>query len=295
MATTVLQWFALIQGGIITIASIFFLGIMIKNFIKKKTIGTAFLAIFYGFFAVTQAANTIFNIYSLYYPLVLGHKITLLVYIASIAFSYIVLYNFASRHILNDNDIVRLVNSFLLIGLPAFVIGMLGYELFTNVLNPIFYTIELQPGTEFLQYMPSMITGIVMYAPFLLLVHFRIIFSMSFALVKNKIKDPIKRKGWQYILYSVIALILTVFLTVAFTFDGISPGIVITLYIVRAILSFFGLFFSYLGWILPSWFKNRITQKTWLAKNLKANNTPTVRFITSKTFFEETKITELNE
>lgn len=293
---TAIQWFALIQGIIVTIASLVFVAIMTRRFFKKKTMGTALLAIFYLFFTLTQGSNTIFNFYSLYKPLVVGHKISIMIYMATLTFSYVVLYVFASRNILKDNDITRMLNAIVLIILPTVFFGMFGYELFREVANPLFYTIEFQPGTEFLQYMPTMLMGIIIYIPFVILVHIRLIATMSLDLIRKRIKDPVRKKGWEFILYAVITLILSVFLTVAFTIDGITPGIVIALYTVRAVLLIAGLFLSYLGWILPTWFRNRIREKTWLAKNVKQlGKKPTACFVTSQTYMEETKISEYSE
>ncbi|MBN1329751.1 MAG: hypothetical protein JXA54_09785 [Candidatus Heimdallarchaeota archaeon] len=295
MATTAIQWFAIIQGIIVTVASFIFVLIMIKNFIRKKTMGTALLAIFYIIFTLTQGSNTIFNIYSLFKPLFIGHKISILIYVSTLAFSYIVLYVFASRYILKDNEVIRMLNSVILIILPTVFFGMFGYELFREVAEPLLFTIEYQPGTEFLQYMPTMLMGIIIYIPFVILVHLRLIFTMSLDLLRKKINDPVRKTGWQLILFAVITLFLSVFLTVLFTIDGLTPIVVIVLYTTRAILLVLGLFLSYLGWILPTWLRSRIREKTWLAKNLKNIGKSTTRFVTSQTILEETKITEFSE
>ena len=64
MAISTIVWFVLLQGVILTIGSSIFVGIMIKNYSKKKTMGTALLAIVYAFLAIRQAVGVAFNRYA---------------------------------------------------------------------------------------------------------------------------------------------------------------------------------------------------------------------------------------
>ncbi|MBD3191618.1 MAG: hypothetical protein GF308_13305 [Candidatus Heimdallarchaeota archaeon] len=291
-----LVWFILIQGVLMVLASVVFLGIMIQNFITKKTTGTAFLAIFYGMIALTQATSVTFNIFAIINPYSLAHGTFLVLYLLVFILSYYFLYFFASRHILQDNDIMRSVVSFIYLGITLPVIGMIGYEIFFPVDNPTFVVETIEPGTNLQQFMPTTLMAAILYLTILVLVQIRIIIRMSTTLIQKKTKDELRRKGFKYILIAVVCLFLTLLLTVTFTIEGMPPAAIILVYILRAIALFAGLFLSYVGWILPNWFKRRIRKKAWIVKNYKAGKKPASQFVTSKTYFEKTQIiTETSE
>lgn len=291
-----LVWFVLIQGVLMVLGSVVFLGIMIQNFIKKKTTGTAFLAIFYGMIALTQATSVIFNIFAIANPYSLAHGTFLVLYLIAFILSYYFLYFFASRHILQDNDVMRSVISFIYLGITLPVIAMIGYEIFFPVDNPTFVVETIEPGTNLQQFMPTTLMAAILYLTILVLVQIRIIIRMSSTLIQKKTKDELRRKGFKYILIAVVCLFLTLLFTVTFTIEGMPPAAIILVYILRALALFAGLFLSYVGWILPNWFKRRIRKKAWIVKNYKAGKKPTSQFVTSKTYFEKTQIiTETSE
>lgn len=273
MALGTLVWFVVILYGLTAIGASAFCIIMIINFAKRRTGGTALLAWVYGCVAVFQINSIVYNIYGKINPLSIGHAITLLIYIISSVLIFYFLYIFASRHIISDSDVVRSLFSIVMLGVPGAIIGVLGYEMITGVLEPdlIFVQISIESGTELLQYQPTLLISLILYTIMLVLVQLRIIISMIINLVKHKTKDPIRRKGMQYILTAVIFLFITVSLTVIFTIEGIGPVIITLVYIMKSAAFMTSIILSYIGWILPERFKQRVRNK-WIKAQVGNEN-----------------------
>ncbi|MEA2071049.1 MAG: hypothetical protein U9O98_07135 [Asgard group archaeon] len=290
MAYTIPFWFALIQGFIVSAASLIFMIVMILNFYKKKTMGTALLAFMYGSMFFTQLGNTLFILFSAINPYTLIQKISLVGYLSSLALVYIFLYFFASRHILKDSDIMKVITSIFVVGVSFAIIAIVGYELIAEVPNPVFTYTHEQAATGLSQVLPNVLASIIVYVPLLVLVQFRLLISMTRTYLSKKQKDPIRRRGFLYILLSVCSLFITMLLTVLFTIEGISKVGITVLYVARAIFVLLTLYFSYVGWILPNWFKRRIRKKAWISDKLSTDSKPTSRHVTSKTMIHEKKI-----
>jgi hypothetical protein len=290
MAFTITLWFALIQGIIISIASLIFVIVMLHNYAKKRTIGTALLALMYLAIFVRQLANVLFNYFSATNPFGFAQEISLTVYLFGLILIFVFLYNFSSRHILKDNDVIRLMTNIMLIGVSFALISLISYEMITNVENPIFSKPSFQTGTEIQQQLPTTTASLIFYIPLLVLVQFRLLFRMSYTLIRKKQKDPVRQKGFLFILLSVITLFVTMLLTMLFTLSGLSDFATTTLYVTRSIFTFLTLFFSYVGWILPNWFKRRMRQKSWIAKQITPGKQPTGKYMSSTTMIESTKI-----
>ncbi|MFW9924348.1 MAG: hypothetical protein ACFFDW_13785 [Candidatus Thorarchaeota archaeon] len=287
MALSAIVWFVLIQNGLLAIGAIIFAGIMIKNYSKKKTMGTALLAAIYVFVAIRQIVGIVFNTYGAVNPYSRGQAIALLTYLLSFVLIYYFLYLFGSRHILQDNDVVRGIVSIVYLGIISAFIGIMGYELLAGVPSPIFTEQGIEPGTNLELFMPTTFTGILMYGLVLVLVQIRYIISLSVSLIRQKSIDPIRRIGTKYILAAVITLFFDVILTVAFTLEGLTTLVIIFLYLTRFILTMLSLFLSYIGWILPDWFRKRARRKAWIVKELATTRKPTATFYTSTTYTKE--------
>ncbi len=273
MALGTLVWFVVILYGLTAIGASVFCVIMIINSLKRKTGGTALLAFVYGCVAVFQINSIVYNVLGKINPLSEGHAITLLIYVISSVLIFYFLYIFASRHILNDGDVLRSLFSIIILGIPGAIVGVLGYEMMTGVLEPdlIFVQISIESGTELLQYQPTLVISLILYVIMLVLVQLRIIIGMIINLMKHKTKDPIRRKGMQFILIAVIFLFITVSLTVVFTIEGIGPIPIIIVYIMKSAAFMISIVLSYIGWILPERFKQRIRNK-WIKTQVESES-----------------------
>ncbi len=291
MALTPIVWFDIFQSIILTLGSFVFVGIMVKNYFKKRTMGTALLTIVYILVAIRHANGVVFNFYSKFNPLSTGHKLSLIIYLTVFILMYYFLYLFGSRHLIRDNDVIRGIMSAIILVTTMTIIGMIGYEFYADVENPIFVEYSIEPGTNSLQPMPTTIVGAVLYGVILVFVQFRYIFSLSVSLIRQKSIDPIKRIGTKYILAAMITFFLDVSLTVAFTIDSLTPVVVAILYVTRFFLTMASLAFGYIGWILPDWFRKRVRRKTWIATKLAQSEiSSTATFVTASSFRSETNL-----
>jgi len=292
MAYTIAFYYAVGLGSIMSALSFIFTIIMIGNFFKKRTVGTGILAMMFSMIFIQQLFNTLFNIYSRIAPYETMQKISILIYLGALFMVYSFLYFFTSRHILQDNDIVRIFYSIILFGLNYIILGLMGYEMFRNidVDSAFFYEIRYQAATEMFQTQPSLIASLIIYIPLVLLVQIRILIVMSSTLIKKKQKDPVRRRGFLYILLSVISLFASLLLTILFIIEGLSQTALILIYSARAITVILTLYFSYVGWILPDWFKRRVRGKAWIADKIAIGTQPKGTFVSSTTLIEETRV-----
>ena len=287
MALTNIVWFVLIQNGLLAIGAFIFSSIMLANYVKKKTMGTALLAVVYILVTVRQVVGIIYNTYGAVNPYSTGQSIALMLYLASFTLIYYFLYLFGSRHILQDNDVWRGVISTIYLGILAAFIGIMGYEMIAGVPNPIFVEQGIEPGTNLELFMPTTITGLLLYGLILVFVQIRYIFSLSVSLIQKKAIDPMRRIGTRYILGAVITLFFDILLTVLFTIEGLSEVVIILLYVTRFILTILSLLLSYIGWLLPDWFRKRVRQKAWIVTKLSSSEEQVATFATFSTIKNE--------
>lgn len=287
MAISSLVWFVIIQGFLLTAGSFVFVFIMFNNYRKKKTMGTALLALVYVFLALRQLAGSIFNTLAATNPLSVEHGIFLVVFLATFVLIYYFLYLFGSRHILQDNDVVRGLISVFYLTFTTTILSFIGYEIVVGVENPVFIEIVTEPGTNLIQYMPTTLISVLLYGLILVVVQIRYIINLTVSLVKQKAIDPMRRIGTKYILAAVATLFLDVLLTVVFTIEGLSAAVIVLVYIARFILTILSLLLSYIGWILPNWFRKRVRKKAWIAKKLERVKKRTAMYQTSTTYYSE--------
>jgi hypothetical protein len=293
LAYTITFWFANIFGIIAAAASLIFVGIMIQNYLKKRTVGTALLALMYFTFFLAQVFSAAYNFYSVLAPGTNMQKILIIIYFVVINLPNVFLYFFVSRHILKDNDIIKSLYSIVIIGVIFLMTGLFAYDLFI-VNSEVFYELRYVAVSGFIQYSPTTLTSLPVYLPLVLLVQLRIVITMSRVYAQKRQKDPIKRRGFLFILLSVVSLFLSVFMTLVYTLAIRNPSlpafVFIFIYFLRASFVVITVIMSYIGWILPAWFRRRIRQKTWISNNIKDGQQPSGRFVTSKTFIQETHI-----
>ena len=286
MAITNIVWFVLIQNGLLALGAIVFSIIMLGNYAKKKTMGTALLAVVYIFVAIRQIVGIVYNALGAINPYSLTQGITFIAYLLAFTLIYYFLYLFGSRHILQDNDVWRgVISTIYLVTLSAFI-GILGYEMLAGVANPIFVERGVEPGTNLQLFMPTTLTGLLLYGVILILVQLRYIFSLSVSLIRKTSIDPMRRTGTKYILGAVITLFFDILLTVAFTIENLPIFVIVLLYVTRFILTMLSLLLSYIGWLLPDWFRKRIRQKAWIATKISSRE-ETATFATYSTIIED--------
>ena len=165
----------ILVSGIVALASLVFSVIMIWNFSKKKTIGTALLALFYGIIALYHIVHSVMMGIAANNPLTLSHRILFIIYVASLLLSYYVLYMFACRHILKDNDFVKTIVLFIMLAVNGAIIGMMSYELLLNIEPSIFYVVDPKPEWNISHFVPIPLVMFTLYLSCVLFVELRII------------------------------------------------------------------------------------------------------------------------
>ena len=292
MAISNIVLFMVIGSAVVALGSLILSIIMIWNFSRKKTMGTALLAIFYGFIAIYHIIHSVMMIVAAQYNQTNLHKALFIAYIGTLFLSYFFLYIFAGRHIIPDNDIVKSIIVVVMIGVNAAALGMMAYELFTDITNPILYVLDVKPYIS--HYVPIPLVSILLYLTAVLFVEVRMIFQISVTLIRKEIKEELQRKGLQYILYGILSLFVSTLLTIFISIPNTGDTIFIMLYTIRGILTLLGLYLSFVGWILPKWFIKRV-RRAWIVTKVHIGEEVKTPYISSKTIQRTTQeVEEIN-
>ncbi|NHJ87262.1 MAG: hypothetical protein FK734_17495 [Asgard group archaeon] len=283
MAISDFVWFMIIVSIFVAIISFVFFIIMIWNYFKRKTMGTALLVFFYGIVALYHVVHSIMMSLAAQNPFSLLHKIFYLLYVALLVLSYYFLYTFACRHILRDNDVAKSIINFIMLGVNAVLIGIMGYELLANVENYHFYVIDPKPQWDISHYVPATFVTITIYLTCVLFVEIRLILRLSIILGKKQTESEIQRKGLQQILFGIISLFVSVLLSVIISIPNTNDFVFAPLYVLRGLVTLLGLYLSYIGWVLPNWYVKRI-RKAWIASEITIGEEVTIPFINSENY-----------
>ncbi len=291
-------WFYLISGVLATTFFIVFFGVLIRNYIKKRTVGTGLLLLFFGMFIL---ANILTNAGSWINASMIFGNNSVLVHgffqIGSIALnltSFIFFYFFANRHILRDNDIVKSSISILLTLLLGILAGLMFSELVSEFIadgsqgwglnqdGMIQYVIY--SGTNTYQFIPNVVTALF-FIPIILFIFARVFYRLI--IIRKNLKEKVARTGVTLILVAVIFILLERAVTVTFTQEVITSNgvLVVGMNLIRILCNIVIVVLAYLGWILPDWLKKAIRGKAWIVKSIDKKKTKPQKysFISSET------------
>ncbi|MBD3193041.1 MAG: hypothetical protein GF308_20560 [Candidatus Heimdallarchaeota archaeon] len=271
MAATT-TWIYLINLLIASSVMGIFVVILFIRFLKKKTVGTMLLTLSYLFLTLgelTVIGEIIYIATPLEDKLILG--IAQIGFVVFYALGYLFLYFFGNRHILEDNDLLKaLTTVFLTLSVGLFS-GLMLSEMIHQVAEPLFYTSEFSTILQIDRPAPNTWVSVILFIPIFLLVHVRLIVKTN--QIRKAIKNPIIKRGFTYILLSIVGIILS---TVVISLEAIA-GLTDSLYplfilqILRIGLIIGSIALGYLGWIMPKWLKRRIRGKAWIAKQIERN------------------------
>ncbi len=294
-------WFYLIFGAVGSAFFIVFFGILVRNYFKKRTVGTGLLLLFFGTFILadilTQAgswinASMIFGDNS-----VLAHGYVQIISLILNLASFIFFYYFANRHILRDSDITKSFTSIALTLLLGILGGMMISELIAEYIPSVsegiygwgldqegFTQYVAYAGTGTYQFIPHLLAALVIFVPIILIIFVRIIYRLI--VIRRNLKEKVARTGVTLILISVIFIFLERAVAILFTQEAITNvgTLVVVVNIIRILFNIAVVVFAYLGWILPDWLKKAIRGKAWIVKSLdKKKTTQKYSFISSET------------
>ena len=262
LAVNGITWYFLISTLILNICAIVFVILLIRRFIIKRTQGTLLLTIFYLLITIGEIlngsglwisafvldANKASAYLELGFPLLYG-------------IGYLFLYFFLSRHMMQDNDVIKAIISIILSAFIGIVFSFMIGEVFYEVSNPRVHQMIIMEGPELIQYLPSLLGGSLMLLPIFLIVHIRtIILAMKF---QKAVSDPQEKIGFFFIQIAIFCLILSSLVAGVFTIPEIENiwGMYSLLHSLRMFFLFLGLLFGYFGWIYPDWLKNYIRKR----------------------------------
>lgn len=282
-------WFYLVSGAIAGAFYLVFFGILIRNYFRKRTVGTGLLLLFFGSFILANiltiagswiGSSMIFGDNS-----VLVHGYFQIAFIVLNLVSFIFFYYFANRHILRDSDITKSFTSVVLTLLAGILGGLMVSELIAEFIPEAAQNWGLDQegflqyftftGTGTHQFLPQLLAGLIIFIPIILLVFVRVLYKLI--IIRRNMKERVARIGVTFILISVIFIFLERPLTILFTVDAITSNgsLVVLINIIRNLFNIAIIVFAYLGWILPDWLKKAIRGKAWIVKKLEKDKIKT--------------------
>lgn len=259
MEVTAYTWYFLISALVVCLALVTSVIILIIHFLKTKTQGTILLILTYTLFTIGEILNTI----GLWYFSFVSETSPISGYLElSFAFfyaiGYIFFYFFANRHILEDNDLVKSLTAVLLTIFVSVATSFMFSELVNQKVDPIFYNEVLLTGPNFTQYLPTMISGLIIFIPILLFIHLRILIGI--AKIRRSTEDPVLKTGFTFIFYTIISFVLSAIIASAFIMPnvGAHPRLITALQSLRILAVICAVLLGSIGWTLPAWLRKRI-------------------------------------
>ncbi len=252
-------WIVLSYSFILSLAVLFLIFFLAQSYRRKKTPGTAMLMIAYILFSLTTLVPFInrvavlfnYNIYLLY----LLNAITPL----SIIFAYAFLYQFASRHILRDNEIKRLIVFSITVIIYGVLVGLIIADsiIYPNTKGLIITKTPSTPELYTISY-----SMIVILFQVLVSLYFTIRIAGRAFILSKKTGSLESKKGLQSIALGLVLYLAAGLLTpVLSMFEGLIASIIGT--IIRVLIFVAAYTFMYLGWIMPTWYRKLLRKKTW--------------------------------
>jgi hypothetical protein len=246
---------------------------LVVNFFRKRTVGTFMLLSSYFFFTATAAVSIIYRFLFIANGAVINEITYLLASLGPLlllpAFGF--LYIFACRHILKDNEIIRMFIFAFIMFFFGIATALVGYDVYAS--NPVFHLL-----LDDLYVNPLFFSDPVTITPHLFTVSYWLAIQLMQIIVSiyvtgrigwralrlaRKSDQPVRKRGLQTIGLGTILYLLGGMLS---AFDeslaGI-PGLMITVATLRAFAFAAAYVMMYLGWIMPTWFRKMIRKRSW--------------------------------
>lgn len=252
---------AIIIGIINTVFAFAFVGILIWNHARKRTIGTALLLTVFVMVFINALSNPLIYYFQAAYPSSTIGGAFVIIFLISNMFTNIFLYNFANRHIFVDGPIVQNIINALMFTLTTLVVSIMSYEIGTGVEDGLFVQTFIQSATGLELTFPTLAAGLVLFLPMFLGFQLRLMLHIVYILVKEKDANPVKRTAFIFVLISVVFMILSDVITFFFIIPTNGQRAIQLLHAFAGIFMLIMLTFGYFGWILPNWLKKRLQKR----------------------------------
>ncbi|MHA1122132.1 MAG: hypothetical protein ACTSPC_04905 [Candidatus Heimdallarchaeota archaeon] len=259
-----ITWTYIVFSWFTTILTMGLVIALFNNFVRKKTTGT--LILFTAYFIIGSAAilgALVFNLQALTDNVIVP-RILQTITTMSPQIGLMLIYIFACRHILKDNEVMKsltiMIASFI-VGLvfTVYILGVFGITAPVN--TDVWYAISTNNPTADLENISVSLLSVL-----LVIVQVYInarIFIRAFILSRRTDKE-IRKRGllliaWGLVIYLVGGLVISMEIAVPWT----NPVIPLIFWMIRKVLFLTSYVILYLGWIMPDWFRRRIRGKTW--------------------------------
>ncbi len=242
---------------------------LIINFIRKRTVGTFMLLTSYFFFSLTAALSIAYRTMYILQGEVNGVIYTLAAVgplILLPAFAY--LYIFACRHILKDNEIVRINIFSVIMVFFGIAVSVVFYDIL--VIQPNYATIfgsSQLAFTEAVLVTPDIFT--ISFTTFILIFQIAISIYVTGRVgwralrLARKSDQLVRKRGLQTIGIGVLLYLLGGMLSAFDSSLSSIPGLMITAAVIRAFAFAAAYLAMYIGWVMPNWFRKMIRKRSW--------------------------------
>ncbi len=275
-----LTLYYIIFSWLTVIVNIVLASALLRNFIRKKTLGTIILFVSYmliGFSAILAAIHYSVASFNISIEFI-GVSQTLATLFPLIALLQI--YVFSCRHILKDNEVLKnfhliifsiIIGSVFTIYLMA-VFGITPQQpgfLFAEDVSPLWYQMSRSDVANTSLFNLTVRASVMVITTIQIYINLRIIIR---AFILSRRTDRIIRKrGLQLIatgllVYLTAGIVIALEMAISWPEGSAMPTILWTLRKVIFITSYLIL---YLGWIMPDWFRRRLRGKTWFEMQYK--------------------------
>ncbi|MHA1586066.1 MAG: hypothetical protein ACTSUW_01910 [Candidatus Heimdallarchaeota archaeon] len=259
-----ITWTYIVFSWFTTILTMGLVIALFNNFVRKKTTGT--LILFTAYFIIGSAAilgALVFNLQALTDNVIVP-RILQTITTMSPQIGLMLIYIFACRHILKDNEVMKsltiMIASFI-VGLvfTVYILGVFGITAPVN--TDVWYAISTNNPTADLENISVSLLSVL-----LVIVQVYInarIFIRAFILSRRTDKE-IRKRGllliaWGLVIYLLGGLVISMEIAIPWT----NPVIPLIFWMIRKVLFLTSYVILYLGWIMPDWFRRRIRGKTW--------------------------------
>ena len=263
----------LIYSVLCSITCVGFFSILLRSFLRKRTLGTLLLVL--TFLSTTLAELMMGTSFFIETLAPTGTTIRLVIEFLTFtsylffAFNIVFIYVFGNRLFLQDNHLVSLIYIAGFAFTTAFPAGLAYKNIFT-LRDPTLYQEIFMVGPQLTIIFPERsIVLLIVMLPIAVSAFLRIVIEAI--KLQRGTKDPIAKKGFQFIWQGTFLWYLgySGLFGLLWFVDilAINPIATVGIFTFKLIFAdFIGFTLLYLGWIMPDWFKRRFRKKAWIAQ-----------------------------
>lgn len=257
--------------NIVILSGMLFL--LLRNFFRKRTVGTFLLILAYGSILLNEVLTTTAFLHeALYSDLPSAITVAKILQISGVfclVYTINWMYFFGNRHLIRDNDLFKSLYTSLFGGFIGIIGGLAFQDIIVGTPNPTWYSSIELAGADFNLYFPS-----IEWPQIVLIIGLFTIGSYTYVrlavrtfVLQRKAKDIVTKKGLRTVSVSILFLLFTGLSLGAYIFGANTNAIVSALlYIIRGFIVIVAVVTGYIGWIMPEWIRKRWRGTAWITK-----------------------------